>query len=746
MSEPFEPNIQSGKPGIRSDQEIIELVSKLAGREKELGLETIELCAGEILFNQGQEGNCMFLVLSGKLDVRIYQPDGTEHLINVLTEGSIVGEMAFLSGQNRMATVYVREDVRLIRITEKDIGKLVQGDTGLIENISTVATERWQNLHLVNSLKKLFGDLPATVWQDLQKHLEWHHLSNGDILFKEGDAADGMYIVVNGRLRAMVTLEDGSEQAHGEIGPSEVVGEYALLTNEPRSTTVYAVRESSIAKMSPALFDKCVRKNPEMMRNIARIMATRSRRMIQPRSSESAEHRTFALIQASPTVDILTFAENLSASLATHGTSLVIDSERFNTSFGQADAAHSSFDAPFQPAIVAKLNEFEEANRYLLFIGEDINSPWTRRAIGQADRVLIVADSQDNPTPCGVERMLGELAVPVRADLILVQPADTDTPTGTTAWLDARNVHAHHHVRQGDQSHMDRLARKLSGHAIGLVFSGGAARGYAQMGVIKAILELGIPVDYVAGTSMGAIMASAIACGFSYEKCEEHAQWCADLGVMDPTLPYAALTASDHVTRICQHAYGSRLIEDLWIPFFCVSTNLSSAEKTIHQRGSLWRSVRASMSIPGVFLPVLVDGDILVDGGVIDNYPVKEMRKRSDSKRIIGININPHRERKFEFDYDTSISGWRILLNRLNPFSKNIRVPSITNTILRSLDINSKRSSIEQGSFADLTICPNTRGFGLKDYDKWRDIAQRGFDEAFEPLQKWKKRQPDLLN
>ena len=744
MTNPFETSLQSDKTETPSDQQIIELISRLAGREEALGLKTIELSAGEVLFNQGEPGDCMFLVLSGKLDVRVSQPDGSEHLINVLSEGSIVGEMALLSGQTRMATVRVREDIRLIRITEKDIGRLVQGDIDLIDNISTVAKERWENLHLENSLKKLFGNLPKEIWRELQEQLEWYYLSNGDILFKEGDASDGMYLVVSGRLRAMVRTTDGNEQPLGEIGPSEMVGEYALLTNEPRSATVYAVRESSLARMSPALFDQCVRKYPEMMRNIARIMATRSKRMIQPITSESPERMTFALIQAGPTVDIRAFAEKLSATLATYGASLVVGSEDFDESFGRANTAHSSKDAPIQPVIVAKLNEFEEAHRYLLFLTEDIHSPWTQRAIGQADRVLIVADSTGDPEPSKVERMLEEQAVPVRADLILLQPADAKAPTGTDAWLDARNVHAYYHVRQGDRAHMERLARRLTGHAVGLVFSGGAARGYAEMGAIKAILELEIPVDYVAGTSMGAIMASAIACGFSYEKCEEQAQWCANLGVMDHTLPFAALTASDHVTRICRQAYGSRFIEDLWIPFFCVSTNLSSAEKKIHQRGLLWRAVRSSMSIPGVFLPVLEDGDILVDGGIIDNYPVELMSKLVESNRIIGININPHRERKFEFDYDTSLSGWRILMNRLNPFTKKLRVPSITNIIMRSLDINSKRSSIAQESLADLTICPDTRGFALKDYDKWHDIAQRGFDDAFEPLQKWKKRQPDL--
>jgi predicted acylesterase/phospholipase RssA len=266
------------------------------------------------------------------------------------------------------------------------------------------------------------------------------------------------------------------------------------------------------------------------------------------------------------------------------------------------------------------------------------------------------------------------------------------------------------------------------------------------MGVFKALLEVGIPLDYIAGTSMGAIMAGVIANEYTYEKYEELSQYCADLGVTDYTLPYAALNTSDHVTKICTNAFKDRLIEDLWIPFFCNSTNLSRAEKKVHQRGPLWRAIRSSMSIPGLFLPVLDNGDILVDGGVIDNYPVESMRNIAEPNRIIGVNITPHREEKFNFDYDTSISGWRIFLNRLNPFSKNIRIPSITDVLWQSFVINNKRSSIDQESLADLTIYPDARGYSMGDYKKWREIAQCGYDKAIKPLQKWKERQPDLLD
>lgn len=82
------------------------------------------------------------------------------------------------------------------------------------------------------------------------------------------------------------------------------------------------------------------------------------------------------------------------------------------------------------------------------------------------------------------------------------------------------------------------------------------------------------------------------------------------------------------------------LIEDLWTPFFCVSANLSEATPVVHARGPLWQAARTSMSIPGVFSPVMADGDILVDGGVLNNFPVDIMANLSGSQHLIGINVS----------------------------------------------------------------------------------------------------------
>ncbi|MCP4417957.1 MAG: hypothetical protein GY805_15150, partial [Chloroflexi bacterium] len=188
------------------------------------------------------------------------------------------------------------------------------------------------------------------------------------------------------------------------------------------------------------------------------------------------------------------------------GSALALDSQQFDKRYGQFEASQIESDAPENTAIVAWISELETDYNYLLFAADYSNSAWTQRCVDQADRVLIIADPQESPTPGIADQLLAQLEVPVRAELVLWHPPETERPLGTATWLDTHPVQAHHHVHQDDAAHINRLARRLTGHAIGLVLGGGAARGFAQLGVHRAMAELSIPIDYIGGTSMGAVM------------------------------------------------------------------------------------------------------------------------------------------------------------------------------------------------------------------------------------------------
>lgn len=720
--------------------QLLDTLGDLSELGEDPELQLVELNEGEVLFEQGDEAAGMYVLLAGVLGVRVQHDDGTETVIDRLAPGAIVGEMALLSGQKRTATVFAINDAGVIRLSKAKFEQLAEEDQDALETIDETVAPRWQRLQLARVMNNLFGELDTSALHTLQRQMTWQHHSNGSVIFKQGDEGDGMYIVVNGRLRVTVTTPQGEENVIGEIGPGETVGEFAVLTDDVRSATVHAVRETNLALITPSVFRNLSQEYPELMGKLVRIIVERQQRSLKGIVRPSPTAQTITLLPISPTVDSVLFASELSGALSQYGTTVTLSSQEFDDRYGKPGASQTALDDASNPAIVDWMGDLEGSSDFIIYTADDESSNWTRRCIGQADRVLLIADPEGDPKPGLVEHMLEGLDVPIRTELVLWHPAGTERPVGTSAWLEPRQEGAHYHVRREDASHMSRLARRLSGHAISMVLSGGGARGFAQLGVYRSMLELGIPIDYVGGSSFGALMAGLFARSLSvYELMDLADAFASSRQIFDYTLPFTSLLASKKVTRICQEVFGDVLIEDLWFPFFCVSSNLSCAEPVIHRRGPLWRAVRASLAIPGVFAPVIEDDEILVDGGVMDNFPVELMVKLSESDHVIGVHANPHKENKRQWDYDTSISGWRILFNKINPFAKPLRSPSLIGTILRAQEINSAYQAKSTEYMLDLLIRLEVKQYGFMDFDEYEAIAQSGYEATLEPLREWKE-------
>ena len=704
----------------------------------ETELQLVDLPAGKVLFDEGTVGDSMFIVLAGVLGVRIKQPDGSESVIDKLAAGATVGELALLSGKPRGATVFAINDARLLRLTRSKFEQLSKSDQYELVEMNTTVLARWQRMQLAKILPKLFGELTANELHQIQEELTWHHYSNGDRLFQQGDVAEGMIIVINGRLRVFVETDEGPEVI-GEITAGEIVGEWGVITEEPRAATVVAVRETNVVELSRPLFEQLSREKPALMRNLTRLIIQREQKALHRSGPPDSVINNIVLLPASPTVQIDQFATQLAQALNSFGQTAAFNSQQFEEMYGQAGVSQLAPHDPDYTVVTSWISELETANRYLLFVADPEQSAWTERCINQADRVLIVAQPADDPTPRPAEERLNRLKTPIRTELVLWHPPETERPENTAVWLQPRRVLHHHHVRQTDAAHFQRLARRLTGNAIGLVLSGGAALGNAHLGVYKAFLELGIPIDYVGGTSMGAIMGGLMVTNYTFEEIERDMEWSAKLGILDYTLPLAALTRSKNVETILRTGFDTYKIEDLWTPFFCVSTNLTTAEPVVHRQGSLWWAIRASMSIPGVFLPMINDGDVLVDGGIMDNFPVTEMADVLDSERIVGVVISPFKEKKRSYDYDYHMSGWKVLWNRLNPFAKRYRLPTPANMLIWAMEINGRRVSRDQETAVDLLITPEIEGYGITEYGRWRELLEAGYQAALEPLRAWRQ-------
>jgi NTE family protein len=382
------------------------------------------------------------------------------------------------------------------------------------------------------------------------------------------------------------------------------------------------------------------------------------------------------------------------------------------------------------------LSDQEDENDFVLYRCSPGDSPWTRFAIRQSDIVLMVADSKDDPAAVlwEPEENTANIASAGRKALILLQH-DRLNISNTRCWLEGRQLNFHLHMEKGRKQDVQRAVRVVTGKATGLVIGGGAARGLAALGVFKALVEAGIDIDWVGGTSIGSIMAGGIAAGLSSDQAIENCRLSFKIGKPfgDFTFPVISLLRGKRMKRLL-YQYLDYQIEDLALPYFCVSTNLGRGIKNIHEEGSLVNAIRASAAMPGVLPPVVVNGELAVDGAVLNNLPVDIMHQKPVG-RIIAIDFSAPIPSKV--DYEETPSPWAVLRGRWLPFSRRYRVPGLTSIILKSTEAGTQEQVRRNGAMADLLIDPQVRRFGMTDVKSFEHIVQAGYDRARELLKNW---------
>lgn len=701
-------------------------------------LQRVDLPAGDYLFRQGDPGDSMYIVESGLLEVRMRGEDGRMMILDRLDANAPVGEMALLTGQPRTADVVAVVDSRLVRLPKPAFDRIASRQPAIASGFALAITPRLQRLKLAGILFRLFGDIDPNTLHSVQEKVTWRRLADGEALFRQGDTGYSMFIIVNGRMQMVVEgkAEEG-EIVIGEVGAGETVGEFALLTDDVRSATIYATRDTDLVEINRSLFEELTREHPRAMAEIARIIVTRQKRSLHVTPSDLPNTLTLAILPAGRNgPDLKKFSRRLAEALLAFGPTAVFTSDALDAEYGKPGVAQIEPDEPLSIVLNSWLQEKEYHYRHILFVADPVWGNWTQRCLSQSDQVLLIGDAADDPGLNALERYC---SARTRKELVLLHSDQTVEPTGTLSWLAGRDITAHHHVRMSDAGHWDRLARRLTGNAVGMVFSGGAARGMAHIGAIRALYEAGQPVDYIGGSSMGAFVGGAWATGLSPKEGMALAARMANPdSLIDRTLPYTSVMASKKVTTVIQQVMGDRQIEDLWRPFFCVSTNLSTASPVIHDRGSLWRAVRSSIALPGIFTPILNEkNEILVDGGVMNNFPLDVMATRAKFGILIGCNVSPRREEPSPYELGESLSGWKVLRSRIIPFSKPMRVPTLPGIMLRTVEVNSLYHRKEAEQYADILIEPATRDFNFLDFGAFQVLEQRGYEAGRAALAAW---------
>lgn len=677
----------------------------------------VALEAGQTLFAQGEHGGDAFWVESGTLDV--LASDGAP--LGTVGAHELVGEFVALTGGERTATIRAAERAVLRVLSADALEAVLREDAELSRLVRDEAVRRVQHTRLRQALSRLLPGDAAAVIDDVIARGVWRRLRAGDVLFTAGDPADSAFVVVDGRLRRTA---DGATA--GYLAAGSVVGEEGIARGR-RRLTMEAVRDSVVLEIAADEFAALLVDHP---REIAPLALGLAGGTAPPRR---VLDRSIAVV-VTAAVNARQVASRLADQLGALKPTAHLWSARVDATLDRPGIAQAEEGEPGEIRLLDYLSRVEQDNCYLLLEPDRQATGWSRRVLRQADVVAVVASSApDRDERDRIEAALDDAGDRASRTVVLLQPPDAQHPT-VPSDLRGRIDHVLH-VRAGSTTDMARVARTLAGRPVGLVLGGGGARGFAALGVYRALRELGVPVDTVGATSIGAPLGAGIALGLAPDELISEASRLFH-NVLDYTLPMVSLLKGERTSEAIRARFDGWQIEDLWLPFFCISTNLTQGRMQIHRDGDIPTALRASVAIPGAFPPVPFDDDLLVDGGVTNNLPVDVMRRLYPTAETIAVQVAPAKGPRAKADYGLSVSGWQAMRSKVG---RGPKYPGLIAVLMRSMitgSLDQQEAAIASGA-ADLLLDLDMHGVGLLEFDRVVEVADKGYEAAMPVLEQW---------
>jgi NTE family protein len=545
----------------------------------------------------------------------------------------------------------------------------------------------------------LFAGLEPDLRAEVAARAATIELPAGEWLFRQGDAADRMYVVLAGRLE--VVRESPEPVVLRVASSGDAVGELALVTDSVRSASVRARRDSRLLSVSREQFSALLEREPSFAQALIRTLGTllQESRSLEPEPTPLPT--TIAVLPAFAGPSTAGLAAALAAQL---GPGTAVLSEPTEAPGGQLDRAE------------------RENERVLLVSGEPAGAGvWADFCLRQADRILLVAVGAPR---AGVDppRASG------RREVLLVGDA---RPGWLAGWLDALEAPGGRRVGPPSDwgARLRPLARSLTGRSTALVLSGGGARGLAHIGVIDALLEAGIEIDRVAGSSMGALIGSQFAMGLDPDairaNCEAELIERNPLG--DYTLPLVSLVRGTRAKAMVERLFGEQLVEELPREFLCVSCDLVTSELVLHRRGRLFEAVGASFCLPAIGPPVMLEDKMLVDGGVLNNLPVEPLAASGEGVVIASdVTTQFQATRRSRAAAGRARARFRETVLGLG-HEVPLRLPEI---VVRTITLGSIDTVEESQRHADLVIRPAVGDVGMVGFERIDDLRRSGRDAA----------------
>jgi NTE family protein len=544
-----------------------------------------------------------------------------------------------------------------------------------------------------------------------QGEATWFSLPGGATLFEAGEPADHLYFVRAGRLGAFRKEETGELQFLGVIRPGEPAGEMSLIAGAPHTGTVVALRDSEIFALPRDVFFEACEADAHVMTELARLMILRSRQAATKTSVGTPS--VFGFVSTGPPLAVRPLIDKVAHEVGKLGYSVTVVG---------VEAQHAPTEW---------FSEVERDYDYVLYVAEAEDIGWKTVVGRQVDRLFRVARGDAAPPADGLPHN-EPLQAQGLVDLILVQPKSRQAPQGSQAWVDALSPARLFHLRRDQGEDLRRIARLLTGQSVGLVLSGGGARAYAHVGAIRALRERGVPIDFVGGVSMGAIIGAGVAIGWNGPELDHRIRDAfVDTSPLDDiALPLLAMTRGEKVRdRLAKH-FDDIQIADLWLPFFCVSSNLTTGTYQLHRSGQLRDALRASISLPGVLPPATTaDNAVLVDGAVMKNFPADLMRAAQPGP-IVGVDVSRGRSITAD-DVARPESVWRWI--RSGQWRKG---PPIVSLLMRAATVSTGRDLAAAREATDVLVTPDLTGVEIRDWSAFEPAVEAGYRATMEVLDK----------
>ncbi|EGW07285.1 Patatin-like phospholipase domain-containing protein 7 [Cricetulus griseus] len=671
----------------------------------------------------------------------------------------MVGQLAVLTGEPLMFTIKANRDCSFLSISKAHFYEIMRKRPDIVLGVAHTVVKRM-----------------SSFVRQIDFALDWMEVEAGRAIYRQGDKSDCTYIVLSGRLRSVIRKDDGKKRLAGEYGRGDLVGVVETLTHQARATTVHAVRDSELAKLPAGALTSIKRRYPQVVTRLIHLLGEKILGSLQQASAtghqlglHTANNKwdlgnppgnlsTVAAMPVSEDVPLPAFALELQHALSAIGPVLLLTSDNIKQRLGSA-----ALDSIHEYRLSSWLGQQEDIHRIVLYQADSTLTPWTQRCIRQADCILIVGLGEQEPAVGELERMLENTAVRAQKQLILLHKEEGPGPARTVEWLNMRSwCSGHLHLRcprrvfskrslpklvemytrifqRSPDRHSDfsRLARVLTGNAIALVLGGGGARGCAQVGILRALAECGIPVDMIGGTSIGSFMGALFAEERSYSQMRIRAkQWAEGMtsmmkAVLDLTYPITSMFSGTGFNSSICSIFRDRQIEDLWLPYFAITTDITASAMRVHTDGSLWRYVRASMSLSGYMPPLCdpKDGHLLMDGGYINNLPA-DVARSMGAKVVIAIDVGSRDEMDLT-NYGDALSGWWLLWKRWNPLATKVKVLNMAEIQTRLAYVCCVRQleMVKNSDYCEY-LRPPIDSYRTLDFGKFDEISEVGYQHG----------------